>query len=107
MTPMEKFAALNALDDDVCIVYSEYTKQVFVRMPHVEIGDGAILHSPPCHCGTFDEAINEHWREWVEQLKPDEYLVLHATDRKNRKHFRWNGYMWKELPTHFPEPVTS
>ena len=43
-----------------------------------------------------EEAVQAHWQRLVVDLKPKEYLVIHA-GTEYRKHFRWNDFMWKEL----------
>lgn len=42
-------------------------------------------------------ALAEADRQLVTELKPSAYLVTRAYGDA-RKHYRWNGFMWRELP---------
>ena len=42
-------------------------------------------------------AIEDHWKVLVEDLEANQYLVFNAM-RDRRKHFKWNNFMWRELP---------
>lgn len=95
MTAYQKLAALTALDADTALVFSKYTGQVFVTMPNVEIGDGCVLSGFTEHRDTFEEAIDAVWQR-LTTLPLEEHLVYRAMSDQ-RKHFRWNGYMWQDL----------
>jgi hypothetical protein len=40
-------------------------------------------------------AIIDHWKQAVDDLPPDQYLVARIGDR--RKAVRWNGFMWEDV----------
>lgn len=46
---------------------------------------------------TPEAAIEDHWRQLVDELSPDRYIVTHAY-RDTRRAVRWNGFMWTEVP---------
>lgn len=106
MTPYEMFAALDALDGDARICYSPYSRQVYLTLPHLEIGDGYVLRGPTEHRDTFEEAIRAYWT-CVTDLALGEYLVLHSMDPARRKHVRWNGYMWQDLAYAPPRAIAE
>lgn len=100
MTPMQKFAALNALCSDrtgnygASIVYSETTGEIYVSAP-VEISDGTILTSVGEHRNNCRSAIEAFWQRLTE-LQPGEHLrVANPTGEASR--VRWNGYMWQDV----------
>lgn len=41
---------------------------------------------------TPEEAINDDWRQHVEELKSDEYIQIGDGDVA---YWRWNGFMWQ------------
>ncbi len=59
-------------------------------------GDGMLLGSFG-NGATPEEAIEDHWRVLVTDLAPGRYIVVSAY-RDDRKQWRWNGYMWREIP---------
>jgi hypothetical protein len=63
----------------------------------LEIKQGHVLASCVGRGGDPVEAIDNHWKEAVLDLKPGEYLVVNAGG-KDRKAVRWNGFMWEGVP---------
>ena len=57
-------------------------------------GDGMLLGSYG-NGTTPEEAIENHWFQLVDDLPIDKYIVTAAMNNE-RKHWRWNGYMWRE-----------
>src|SRR5690606_8510509 len=39
----------------------------------------------------------DHWRKLVTDLPLDRFIVTSPTNER-RQHWRWHGYMWRELP---------
>lgn len=62
----------------------------------VEIKNGSILEGSYGNGSTPTAAIHNHWRQLVEELPPDQYLVVRA-HRDERRAVRWNGFMWAEV----------
>lgn len=50
---------------------------------------------------TPEAAIENHWGKLCEHLPVDSYIVIDAMCN-TRRHVRWNGYMWLELPIEKP-----
>ena len=65
----------------------------YVNHSGVERREGSCLSSG-CVTGakTPEDAVNQHWL-WL--TCPGYYLVQNAFS--NRRAFRWNGFMWKEI----------
>lgn len=96
MTWQQKAAALNALSELQLRI--DVNNQWFVHHVRVEIGDGHIRKSIAGRGCTPEEAINDQWRHNVTELDLNgKYLVVNAMGQ-NRRHVRWNGFMWQELP---------
>lgn len=67
----------------------------YVLTPWLEIGDGCILR---CGCkdgDTPEQAVLQAWREFTEELPPNNVLVLNAMS-PDRRTVRWNGFMWQD-----------
>jgi hypothetical protein len=98
MTTDEKFDAIKALAR--AVLEMRVPGDWYVSQQGVEItSDGAgILRGFWGGGATPQEAIEDHWRQMTEGLKPSEYLVTHAMSTPDRKHHRWNGYRWAEMP---------
>ncbi len=62
-----------------------------------EIGGDGMLIGKYGNGTTPEEAIENHWFKLVDDIEPAKYIVTCAM-RDKRKHWRWNGYMWRELP---------
>lgn len=70
----------------------------YAVLDDIEIGDGHILASAVSHGGgSLSSAIMRLWAVVVDELKPNEMLVKHATDKERRRAFRWNGFMWADV----------
>ena len=102
MTWQEKAAALDALAEI----------QVMIRKPgdwyvsqRVEIKDDGVLISSYGNGVTPEEAIENHWRELVDEIADTpKYLVVRAF-QDQRRAVRWNGFMWQDVAE--PPPPVS
>jgi hypothetical protein len=91
----DKAAALDALSSiRVCIRKScdWYVDQA------VEVGGDGFLNGIYGNGGSPAEAIEDHWHKLVTNLPVDRYLVVKAGNIECRRHVRWNGFMWEDLP---------
>jgi hypothetical protein len=68
----------------------------YVHTSFLEIGGNGLLSSVAGTGRTPEMAAENHWREYVTDLPLDHYLVVQLPGR-GRRHFRWQGYMWREL----------
>lgn len=68
----------------------------YASLDAVEIKDGSILRSGAAHGATPEEAVDGLWRELVEDLPPEQYLVRDAYT-EDRRQFRWTGFMWEDV----------
>lgn len=59
--------------------------------------NASILSSHTSRAPSPEKAVEDAWRAYVEDLPPDRYLVVGAM-RSSRRHVRWNGFMWQDLP---------
>lgn len=62
-----------------------------------EVGGDGMLTGTYGNGASPADAINDHWRVLVDELPLDKYIVVSAWS-DGRKHFRWNGFMWRQLP---------
>lgn len=99
----KKAAALNAL------------KEISIKMrgvgdwyvqQNIEIGGNGLLRGAYGNGKTPAEAIENHWMILVEEVPIGFYLVINATS-DSRRHVRWNGYMWEDLPLPAPPKDTD
>lgn len=89
-----KAAALNALSP--IQIHIRNVCDWFVNQS-VEIGGDGMLTGNYGNGDSPEDAVEDHWRKLVEDLPEDRYLVIRAS-REDRRHVRWNGYMWQDLP---------
>lgn len=92
MNFQQKAAALKALSEISVRIRGEnnwYVNQ------NVEVKAGGMLEGRYGNGETPESAIEDHWRALVEDLKPEEYLVIHAYGGKRRA-VKWNGFMWED-----------
>ena len=93
MTWEEKFAAINAIEEASLIMRKPGD---WLVSQHVEIGGDGVLRGDYGNGRSPEEAVERHW-DILTQVKPPSYVVTNAM-RPNRKHWRWEGFMWKEIP---------
>ena len=86
---------IKTLDNDARLLLSDYTGQWYVSA-RIEMGDGVILEGGCKHRGTPQEAVAAYMG-WLTNVPVDKYLVTHAY-HDNRRHYRWNGAAFAEIP---------
>lgn len=93
MTWQQKAAALDALREI----------ELHIRAPGdwyvhqgISIGGDGVLVGSYGNGETPELAIEDHWRIYCEELPHDRYIVIEGGIA--RRHVRWNGYMWQDLP---------
>ena len=62
-----------------------------------EIGGDGFLTGSYGNGKTPEEAIENHWAKLVGKLPQTKYIVTRDHNNK-QKWWRWNCFMWKELP---------
>lgn len=97
MNTEEKFAALGALAPYAASLWMRNPGDWYVHLKGVEIGGDGMLASPASSGKTPFEAIEKCWAEHA-TLPAGRYIVLNAM-QTTRRHVRWNGFMWQELPS--------
>jgi hypothetical protein len=95
MTWEQKLEAIIALGDDVSL-RMRCPGNWHVDHRGVEIGDGHVLIGGCGNGDTPEAAVLNHW-DHLTQLKAGQYLVKNAMS-SDRRHYRWNGYRWADLP---------
>ena len=93
MTWEEKLAAIQALCETHIGMRAPGDWYVYAK--HIEIGGNGMLESCTGNGNSPSAAVDAHWKKLTE-LSSGRYLVLNAMTE--RKHFRWNGFMWSQLP---------
>jgi len=91
----QKFAAILAISYSASLRMRQ-PGNWYVSVPGCEIGGGATLRSVGSTGADPSKAIECTWEE-ITKLPPDKHLVIDAM-RDTRRHVRWNGYMWEDLP---------
>ncbi|HXE83681.1 MAG TPA: hypothetical protein VN513_10180 [Gemmatimonadales bacterium] len=94
MTWEEKFEAINALGEAVLKMRAPGDWHVY--QPGVDISNRVVIGSRYGSGRTPEAAVQEHWTGLTE-LRATEVIVINAF-RDNRRHLRWNGYRWVDLP---------
>lgn len=89
----QKAAALDALAEISVMIRKPGDWYVSQR---VEIKDGGILRGDYGNGETPQAAIEDHWRNMVDNIG-SRYLVAHAGTERRRA-VRWNGFMWMDIP---------
>lgn len=93
----EKLAAIKSIDGSVSLVMRKPGD--WYVSTHAEVTGGelhSVLSSPYGNGRTPQAAVEDHWRQLVDELPQDQYIVLNAM-QSNRRHVRWNGHMWADL----------
>mgnify|MGYP001558321272 CR=1 FL=1 len=99
MTWEEKFEAIKALGEAHVDMRSPGDWYVDSQM---YVGGDGMLTGVYGNGASPQEAIEAHWKMYS-ALPHDRYVVTgYGADRK---HHRWNGYMWRALP--IPTPPAS
>lgn len=95
----DKFEALNALAE--CKIFplaiSPVREDRFgASLKGIEIKNNGMLESAVGFGLHVYSAVEKLWDICVTDLRPDQYLVKDSFSDTKRRHFRWNGFMWKE-----------
>lgn len=97
LTFKQKAQALDALCEGELSLHLDCHGNWYTGLGHVEIKDGSCLQSTTGdHASTPQEALENTWK-LVTNLPNKQYLVRNAYDKKKRRAFRWNGFMWAEV----------
>lgn len=91
----EKLAALQALTD-TCLQMRR-PGEWYVSARYRAIGGNGVLSGTYGEGLSPSQAVENDWLLIVEHLAPGLFIVIEAPDAP-RRHFRWAGFMWKELP---------
>ena len=96
MSWQEKAAALNALSE--ITIKMRDINDWYVHQ-NIEIGaaDSSVLTGSYGNGDTPHNAVEDHWNIFTSLVRP-QYIVLVPTRPMERRHVRWNGYMWADLP---------
>lgn len=93
----QKLHALNALAE--CSLRCRKPGDWYVEQ-RTEIGGDGVLTSAYGNGVSPTGAINDHWKQLVDELPRGKYIVLDTST--SRRHVRWNGFMWIDLPVRKP-----
>lgn len=94
MTWEQKLAAINALADSS--LKMRQPGDWYLSVPRCEVGGDGVLKSVYGDGRTPELAVEAAWLNMT-QIPAELCLVLRAGG-PDRKHVRWNGFMWKEIP---------
>lgn len=99
MTWLQKFRAIEALAGhqiSLRLTDRAFGDHWYVADEGVEIVQGGMLSSAPSFAETPEAAVEAYWDNVTENLKPREYVVIHAYG-KDRRALRWNDFMWESV----------
>lgn len=97
MTWEQKFIALKALSPEMHLTTTLDREWVCAGKGLEESSDHSPVLAGVTGFGkTPEQAVENMWLR-VEQQPADSYFVLGAF-RENRRHVKWNGFMWVEVP---------
>jgi hypothetical protein len=68
----------------------------YVEVTGRYLGGDGLLRGMSGNGTTPEEAVNDDWVKFT-AIRDDQYIVLNQ-GKTTRRHVRWNGYMWQELP---------
>lgn len=94
MTWEQKLQAMNALEP--VGLHMRKPGDWYTRQGRVDLGGDGMLSTIGAGGATPEEAVESLW-ERMTTLTPGMYIVVGAGS-DDRKHVRWNGFMWEELP---------
>ncbi len=94
MTWEQKFAALKTLAP----AWLEMRKpgDWYVNARGRYIGGDGLLTGSYGNGRSPQAAVEDDWRQLVDMLPSDRFIVV--TNGGARRHFRWSGFMWTEVP---------
>ena len=93
----EKLVALLTIDDDLAVTMRK-PGNWYVSGGRCEIkrkGSG-VLEGVYGDGKTPQEAVEDHWRQYVTDLPEGAVIVIDAM-QKTRREVRWNGFMWADV----------
>jgi len=94
LTTQQKFLAMRSLCDATQIRI-DLNGNFYVRLPGVERARRGMLSSLGAHADCPIKAIDQTW-EQITSLTSYETIVVDAM-KSQRKEYRWDGFMWKQL----------
>lgn len=99
MNVSEAMLLVQAVAPHATIQYSEFTGKWYIGDDDVEIGGDGFLVSPIAQTDTPESAVFG-FLEVIQAVKAPKYLVVRAMSEPpdGRRHYRWNGMAWAELP---------
>lgn len=99
MTWEQKIVALSALTSGAhgVTLWLKAPGSWIANATNVRVGNGATIGTRFGSGPTPEDAVENLWNEFTD-LKEQEYIVLNDTDSAKRRHLKWNGFMWAELP---------
>lgn len=95
MTWEEKLAALQSLGD--CCLRMRHPGDWYVSATSVEVSSGRMLEGRYGNGATPEAAVLDHWEKYTALVGPGEVVVINAMSTE-RRHVRWTGYMWTDVP---------
>ena len=87
---------IKSLDKDASLCFSEYTHNWYV-LANIEKGGGGVLSGIVEHESTPEGAVDSYFHH-LTTVDLDHYLVVKSYDNKARRHYRWNGAAFAEIP---------
>lgn len=95
----EAMLTILSLDRDASLLLSPWTRQWYIQA-RIEVGDGVSLTGICEHRDSPEEAVFAYLDalKEVDQGDFDHFLVSNAMNREKRRHWRWNGAAFTEVP---------
>lgn len=96
MTWEQKLQALNALTPTCVKMRAPGNWYVSAYARELQAHDSCILRGEYGNGHSPEEAVENDWK-LIAHCSPKDVVLVHATDPKKRRAFRWNGFMWQDV----------
>ena len=99
LTTDQKWDAITAFDPSARVEHRGNLHDWFIA-DGMHIGDGSgVIVGTYGNGTTPQEAVDEHWRIYVEELGPDRYISAQIREGAEYVQYRvrWNGFRWANI----------
>lgn len=99
MTITQAMLAIKSLDDSASLHLSSFTGQWYVAA-RIYISDGEFLRGAADHADSPEGAVSSFLERLTRVRAPE--IVVTRPDDVDRRHWRWNGSFFTDVPIRVP-----
>jgi hypothetical protein len=92
----QKMLQIKSLDSSASIVFSQFTLKWHVSA-NIEVGGDGVLSGITEHESSPELAVGAYFKR-LTTVDLDHYLVTSGYAERDRRHWRWNGAAFQEVP---------